>query len=447
MNAVRPVYGVEQQTSTISLSKEKVRLYLDDSTVEGDGEILVRLIPHPRLEVRAEYRHIAFSLALGKMEKCEIVDRRLEVPGFATKVNMKTSGTSEEMTSNLTWCVSREPIVSKGDDTTKLKAVVFHLVNFPNFHGARSSTLKEENRSYRINHIDLLGKEWKITLNSLCSTSSTCKKLKESGGYDITHAGRIERNDGNTFAGEDAKRILKILLFFFSFARGMWATPILPVGFDEAGSIVWEEWNSPRGEPWADVLSWFDHQHAKQLEDAFSGFFSIWEDDTWQPAIEEAIYWYLNSNYSSRGIDAGMILSQTAIELLAYTYAVETKKLVTSRGFRQLWASDKFRLLFSSLDLPLGIPSELKKLTELAKSLNWIDAPQALTEMRNELIHPEPKEKGRFNEARFEAWNLGLWYIEMVLLRLCGYEGTYGNRLNRGRWVGQVESVPWCESL
>jgi hypothetical protein len=113
-------------------------------------------------------------------------------------------------------------------------------------------------------------------------------------------------------------------------------------------------------------------------------------------------------------------------------------------GFKSLRASDKFRLLFSSLNLPLDIPVEAPELKQLSTNgpTNWLDTPYALTEIRNSLVHPEHKRRGQFTSAYYEAWNLGLWYLEMSLLAICGYRGTYANRLKQ-RSVGQVENVPW----
>ena len=165
-------------------------------------------------------------------------------------------------------------------------------------------------------------------------------------------------------------------------------------------------------------------------------------NDDWRETLHEVIYWYLNANYSTRGIDAGIILTQAAIERLSYEFSVKDKRLLTVNGFKDLWASDKFRLLFSSLNIPLDIPSETSELQQLAGRIDWLDAPHALSEIRNSLVHPEHKRRGQFKSAYYEAWNLGLWYLEMGILAICGYVETYGNRLKQ-RWVGQVENVPW----
>jgi hypothetical protein len=95
------------------------------------------------------------------------------------------------------------------------------------------------------------------------------------------------------------------------------------------------------------------------------------------------------------------------------------------------------------LNIQLDIPPETPKLLALANKSNWLDAPRALTEIRNSLVHPDHKNYGQLDKTYYEAWHLGLWYLEMGILAACGYKGTYGNRLKKRRWVGQVENVPW----
>ena len=42
-----------------------------------------------------------------------------------------------------------------------------------------------------------------------------------------------------------------------------------------------------------------------------------------------------------------------------------------------------------------------------------------------------------------EAKQLGLWYIELLLLRMFEYEGEYVSRLRGARLPGATEPVPW----
>jgi hypothetical protein len=170
-----------------------------------------------------------------------------------------------------------------------------------------------------------------------------------------------------------------------------------------------------------------------------------WVDSNWRQTFQEVIYWYLNANQSQRGIDAGIILTQAALERLSYEFSVQDKKVISAKGFKDIWASDKFRLMFSSIDIPLQISSDSSDLLSMSRNLNWLDAPHALTEIRNSLVHPEHRQRGQLSDAYYDAWNLGLWYLEMSILAICGYSGTYGNRLKQ-RHVGEVENVPWEDS-
>ena len=49
-------------------------------------------------------------------------------------------------------------------------------------------------------------------------------------------------------------------------------------------------------------------------------------------------------------------------------------------------------------------------------------------------------------EAYRQARELGLWYIELLLLELFEYSGLYSNRLTR-KWTGDVETVPWASPV
>ncbi|MHC4686030.1 MAG: hypothetical protein ACYTEW_17190, partial [Planctomycetota bacterium] len=123
---------------------------------------------------------------------------------------------------------------------------------------------------------------------------------------------------------------------------------------------------------------------------------------------------------------------------------VKDKHLISKKGFKDLKASDKFRLLLGSLDIPLQIPTDLKDLKVLARNHKWVDAAQALSEIRNNIVHPIKKFEFQPRHALYQGWNLGLWYVELVLLRLFDYRGEYSNRLTPDKLWGKLEMVPWA---
>lgn len=83
----------------------------------------------------------------------------------------------------------------------------------------------------------------------------------------------------------------------------------------------------------------------------------------------------------------------------------------------------------SHLEIKLEIPARLNNIKNVSKAENWDDGPQAITEIRNAIVHPDPKKRHKGSGAspvvKNEAWNLGLQYLELVLLKLFDYPCAY----------------------
>lgn len=111
-------------------------------------------------------------------------------------------------------------------------------------------------------------------------------------------------------------------------------------------------------------------------------------------------------------------------------------------GFKGCKTGEKIAALLRELDVPLQIPERLEHLVELASSKGWEHGPHAIAKIRNNAVHPKKKFEAS-TRVHFEAWTMAQWFIELALLSLFGYDGTYVNRIKWARWEGEVESVPW----
>ncbi|KOF52774.1 hypothetical protein AD428_18035 [Achromobacter sp. DMS1] len=58
----------------------------------------------------------------------------------------------------------------------------------------------------------------------------------------------------------------------------------------------------------------------------------------------------------------------------------------------------------------------------------------------NKLVHPVSKKQ--VADCFFDAWKLSLWYLELSVLALCGYDDAYTSRLT-AKYVTESEKVPW----
>lgn len=267
------------------------------------------------------------------------------------------------------------------------------------------------------------------------------ERLRGSGGFTLTHAENIERVDNKLIPTKTAAKIEQGLGLFLSFARGFFCHPWLSCGIAKTGKKVWEKWGNPLVERHRAVFSWFDPHHPRSLSTVFPGFWRKWKEDPWTSTLSDVIYWYCRSIPALSGTDGSIILAQTGLEWLAWTYLVESNKSLSQDGFGKLSAADQIRLLLAQCEIPLGVPASLPALSSFSRRYT-LDGPGAITEVRNSIIHPKPKRALHHSEAIVDTWRLSLWYFELVLLSLFGYSGEYANRL-RHHSVGEVEKVPW----
>lgn len=334
--------------------------------------------------------------------------------------------------------------------TSSISRATFHLFNWPKFYGPGAYGLRTGTapnyggKTCGRSTMEFGG--WKVVIVEVADADNLIEQLKQSGGFAITHVGTIERSQGEAFSTLELDDVIESLTMLFSFALGRWSSPSLTVGFDDTGEIVFQHFGLGfvDSDAWSGGLCIFDSHHSEILPELMDGFWTRWTDVTWKRAFRSAIYWYLGANKPGSGanIDSGILFTQTALELLAWTYCVIDKKIATKNqfGLGGFSAARKLNLLASELQIPTAIPNQLIGLLG-PNSKKWTDGMHAITDIRNGLVHPS-KQSVTAGEVYFDAWRLSHWYIEMCLLALCGYKGSYSNRLVE-RLAGQIEPVPW----
>jgi hypothetical protein len=387
----------------------------DKFVEKGDGKIFLALYHKPRIEFELYTDTVDPPISYGEVS-LNLQEFGISVRSFVTELPKNLDQNKSPL-----WIggMVGQPIIIESEEALKL--VQFHLINF----NAKSSfTLEAEG--------------WSISVSPLQNFNNTSEQLKLTKGFALTHTGTLERSDGNTFSSQQAKEMLRILFYILSFARGLWVSPILPVGLDNAGVQVWKFWYPYKTGAWEAVNSWFIELMPDMLFFVFPGFLQRWQNPIWLDTMRLVIDWYIESN--TQNTETSLIVNQAAFELLSWVLLVEDKAILSKEGFDKLFASDKLRLLLSQAGIPLLIDPRQVKLTKLAQDAKWQDGPHALTEMRNKMVHPKLTDPKITNQpkriknilgypiaARAEAGQLGLWYLEKILLWLFGYNGEIEN--------------------
>lgn len=437
-----PLFPFSEQNKSTVIAKDQV-LVKDsrkDTLFTLNAEIRLDLLPEPHIHVHitnineldyVQRAELSTLIYMSELYSLELKSRKKEIEAWVT-----TSHLSNPKEYSLIFSPPSEPIVGLGDEDTHMQYIVFHLFNFKKICANKGKYCED---------VHLEADNWVVELKPSAKSENNFEKLKKEGGYGLTHVGHLRKRDNTLISGEEAADMLNALRYFFSFAKGNWCNPVCAVGFNSSNR-VWELWSSPKESCLSEKGSWFDEHHSEQLENLFPGFMNLWIPENWNDTFRKVIYWYIISNTSN--IDAGVILTQSALERLYF----ENFKA----NSRDISAAKKLEDLFCDLNIPIDLTDNTPKLKKLAEDVNnqidtmkldkntkWTNAPIALTKMRNYLVHPKNiYEPLKFGPAIHDSWNLGLWYLELSLLKKCGYLETYRNRLIPG-WVGEVEDVPW----
>lgn len=437
---LQPEYDFSVTPEPVCLLRGKAEVGFGDDRLSGTADLLLKFLPRPRLVFHASAESTPASAF-------PIFFRATDDPSSFLFNGQRIEGFRGKWTANtdtlvLDWHPGSEPLALCDMRARTSTAAILHLFNFPEFIGGQhQATAAPDACAVLVLESDA----WRIFIQSLPGDAvcQAWERIRSEGGCYLTHVAKLERKDGELFSGEEARDQRFLLSNFLSFTKGGAYSTACEVGLDATGNIAWENFGSPRiSDP---PYSWFTPFKASQAERLFPLFVKRWQQsEEWKDCLQTAIYWYgqANTTGGSPSIDAAIILAQSALERLAHHHLVVDRKMISPEGLDRLKASDRLRLLFSSLSLPVGIGDATPAIQKAAPGFKWVDAPHAMTDIRNELVHPVSKKQ--VADCFVDAWKLSLWYLELSVLAMCGYDDTYTNRLT-AKYANQSEQVPWAK--
>jgi hypothetical protein len=442
VNPISPKFSSEDSNSPVELGYRDVEISYKDRTIQARGRAQLNLGLRERVIVTVEIENefdapsISYSRA-DLMVRVEGSDRP------TASISIQTRTTNEKCELKL---VARSGAFELcRDRRIRLKSAILHLLNFPAFvslgEGSTDFEYRKDNSRRRLGRAVLQCDDWLIEIQELPNTKKIVQQLKENGGSGITHVIKLQRKEKRSFSVSALWKVINDLHRFLSFARGQWTSLFGPVGFDARDAVAYESWGTLLSAPWQSGFAWLDIHHGECLAQAYPGFIALLRNPELGDAACSGLYWYLRSNRGGdgAGVDSGLILSQAALERIAVA-------VLTAAGRRiPQYAHEKIREACRELSIPVDLPqhySELHKATRLGGITDSIDA---ITRVRNELVHPKRKMKVKLGPLIVPCWQLSQWYIELFLLKMSGYQGVYSNRLS-AKWVGQVEPVPWTSN-
>jgi hypothetical protein len=423
-------FRIPRRRTPILLRRGQLELRRQGLTVRAAGRIQLELLPSLRFRFVIPSAYVPGPM----LEEAEMFLPGLHasVPVFVTNTQVLGAGSIKGTIQN-----------SSVDSGRELMECRFLVANFPDFLGDPLQETAGGIHSAWAGRLDLSTDDWSLVLDLRREHRDIYTRLREEGGFDITHIGSLRRRDGQAFAAADVGELLDALAGFLGLASGAWATPLAAVGLDPQGRVAWREWSPRWTSPWRHgILSAFDHRK-HELRSAFAGYLERWRDLLWNEPLRIATQMYVEANGPVTA-DTTLVLGQNALELIAWVRFVEELQTRAAQDFNSLRASNRLRELIQWVAISPAIPAQLSTLSQEVQNRGWTDGPHAITEMRNSLIHPRRRQALTTTpiRARIELQELVLWYVELALLRLIGFHGSYANRLG-SKTMGVVDPVPW----
>lgn len=225
------MYSSESSGDVIVIrSAEVVELGGFGGNAAGKASVEVRWLPKPKLVIQCEF-------TLGQVPKRSEQDQyTMKIPSAQVSATVDCFKRVDVGNATIMTLVPKFHSIERKLES-KLYRVGFHLTNLPNFLDLIGG------------RIELEADDWQIMISPVNNLLDQVEELKLSGGYSITHVGEIRRTDNKAFDLENVNDLLTALGHFFSFVRGSWVLPLLPIGYNSTDSVVWEQWGMKKAIP------------------------------------------------------------------------------------------------------------------------------------------------------------------------------------------------------
>lgn len=323
--------------------------------------------------------------------------------------------------------------------TMNVTNVTFGVFNFPDFYGSGQDWIDYTNKdgdSYTrfIPSMELFGHGYKIDIRGGTNERGIRNSNKDERRFYVSHTGRICCVDQKPFRVDAALGFLKELRLFLSFMQCHSVSLIDVTGTTEDGQDIVIRWGSEYiNNETVDRRGIMSGMHADARQ-AFAGFSDLMLH-TGYPNIRSAMgtFVYGADGHMLRGLPTVAI----ALETLSKIPGMDVQHWNRPSAGRNL------KKMLANHGIPVDVPTGLSSLDKFRRQEGLTSGAEAVMRMRNLIVHEPVKADSVPWRATQEAYDLIRWYVEMIILKLFGYNGHY---LDRRARAGDDHDplVPWA---
>lgn len=423
-------WGYDQSTEIWSGS---ATLRLGNHAQMGSAKVLFDGLPRPswRFHFEPAQKRSQQDQMLNVFFGCATGDAILETDGFFGSLPVYILSSSISV-SGIVNCV--DP-----GDIPELRSALFGIINGPQTQGKAIS----RGRTAMVGRLSASVPGLKVTLDSLSTSSPDSRTC-----FSPTHVARLDFD--HLVSAAEVEKTKLALFWTLSMMRQGWVGLVGPWHYADNDKLLsiqtglTKSARLPLGQTWC-------HE---QIDDAFEKLFTsiskqLADKNRSEPLVS-AMHWLIESEQCAGAVEGSIILQQAAFECLAWLEIVQTRKLCSPDGFKNLPAADKIRWLLSLKNISADIPSKSHEVMRYAKEFNLGCLTDVMVEVRNALIHAEPKKTAKLfsrqsgTDERTQLWHQIGGILQQAVLASLGYDGLMMRRDMEEKYAANaVVDVPW----
>ncbi len=342
-----------------------------------------------------------------------------------------------------------------------LDRIITHWFNLPNWHGPipLADTTADGSRWQWSGRRVIKSAGWKVTIDVRPDHARVWRDLHKAHTYVMTHVMELRRADGGDFTAAEAEPVLTALHLAISFALGRWTAPMLPVGQDSAGTVLWENWAVSHCDPaQSPSAGWWYEQDRESLADLLNRVIGVSSDADAMSRLRLQMMMAMMAMSYDGFVEQRIMSGAAGLEHVLWQALVlggrMNAKQFNGRTLyegRELAGHDRLRMVLEDARIPLDIdrtllPASAKhaEQVKLSQKLD-LDGADLVTWTRNRLVHPEATQEPvyRLSGLVAEVWLLTSHYLVLLILKSLGYQGDYRDLRRRHGWASETAKVPW----
>ncbi|WP_282017762.1 hypothetical protein [Salegentibacter mishustinae] len=436
-NSVQSSVEMKEPNAPLKIYDGVFTLKNDKEELKIAGEIKYNWIPDSGVYFignPVDDNRSLFNIFNGKVYLKVLIDDLELGEGFITNIGSNIQGV---LSSNAVY----------GDKSISVDKILFSVPNLREFMGNNIKKQDESNCSFWRGRIELENEKHIIRIDKKNHYKDLKNQLKAKGGYIFMYDGELISKSG-PISYKESKDIFYCLNTFLTFINGRRTSAIGFTGVFE-NEHKWYDYTNYSVDQYKNVESWTPSHSIAGLNEIWQNFSQIWKNEEDRDFLTSAIHWYVEANNNSGYAEGSIIMAQTALELIYNWWIIERKEMILGKDAESINASNKIRLLLSQLNIGYNIPEAFDKLEEFKNNeIQILDGPDAVVQIRNAIVHSQQEKRKKLSSihymAKYQALQLCLWYIELSILKILGFNQKYYNRTSSELVrVKSEENLPW----